>query len=226
NDPVGNPSATTSLTSSENLVMALCGGLTATTTANTYQFDLNAINQGPASLNSAKPGKTPAFMEAQPGELTTTVPNERYIGTGLPAGEWMGPYASPETARPTDSPLPEILDSFGSPRPILYLRANKGASGFISYTGSATPNSPQYDILQLAAYGFPQSDTGKPDPNGTKTISDYYPATGYLPAGLPAYFGNSELSTSTTLVPQHKDQYILISAGPDGLYGTADDIRN
>jgi prepilin-type N-terminal cleavage/methylation domain-containing protein len=52
--------------------------------------------------------------------------------------------------------------------------------------------------------------------------------------GNDRYFVNEQHSTgdprtmgaTANLVPQHKDGFILISAGADGLYGTADDIRN
>ena len=238
NYPNGNPASVQQITSTENMSLSLLGGLNNSTGALVY--DYNAIGQGAASLNVNKPGKNQAFIEIKPTELTTTFANERFSGQSpAPAiGQWMGNYAAPEVARPNDSPIPEILDSFSSPQPILYIRASRGNSGFLS-TAAVPSSNAQYDVQELAAYDFPQADTAYPDPNHPeKTVAYYYPAvpidptmpaTGTnikLAAGLAAYFGNSELTTSTTLVPLHKDQYILISAGPDGLFGTADDIRN
>jgi hypothetical protein len=64
------------------------------------------------------------------------------------------------------------------------------------------------------------------DDTGTKTK---------FAEGNERYFVNEQVSTGNptlmgdgnkNLVPVHKDGFILISAGPDGLYGTADDIRN
>ena len=64
------------------------------------------------------------------------------------------------------------------------------------------------------------------------------PATGAnvkFKEGNERYFVNEQVATGdpvTTakpelvLIPQHKDGFILISAGADGIYGTADDIRN
>ncbi|MGN6507243.1 MAG: type II secretion system protein, partial [Tepidisphaeraceae bacterium] len=105
NYPGSNPSASPYITSTENMVLSLCGGLTTTTTAGTYQFDLNNVGLGAASLNSLKPGRSQAFVEVQASELSTTMANPRATVTTLSPGQWT----------PNDTPLPEILDSFAQP---------------------------------------------------------------------------------------------------------------
>lgn len=204
------PSTTASdfnLTSTENMVLSALGGLAVR--ANVLTYDVTLVGSGPASLNSFKPGKLQPVLEVRQNELTTTYTNPAFSGS---AGQWTA----------ADSIIPEILDGFTSPRPILYVRAYRGNNGFVASSGLAD-TEPQFDVRQLYAYGFPLSDD-----------ADYlaaYPddTVAGLAAGDASYFGNHELSRAgppVAPVVRNKNTYILISAGPDGKYGTADDIRN
>ncbi len=101
--------------------------------------------------------------------------------------------------------------------PILYYRANRSAQGLMR------PDPDIYDYrdnLILVTLGR-ITDGQKPLPNQTlegrqnfcEKITDWK---------LPTV----NRADSTTWYPHRPDSYILISAGPDGLYGTADDITN
>jgi hypothetical protein len=91
--------------------------------------------------------------------------------------------------------------------PILYLRAKRGNSGVIE-----SNNNAQYNFSHLAPYGF-------------TSIATAYPASGTTDGSITrsyAYFGNPTISGT----PLKKDEFLLISAGPDGKYGTLDDVVN
>ena len=103
------------------------------------------------------------------------------------------------------SAAPEFIDRFSQPKAIIYLRANVGAQGIVG-----------------------DNDTGF-QYNGTH-MDAYLPAGGYkglFPNGHiatpQAYFGEPAANPTNA---KQKDTYMLISAGPDGKYGTQDDITN
>ncbi len=95
-----------------------------------------------------------------------------------------------------DTNIPEFLDSFPDAKPILYARARRGATGT---TG-------QYPAIAFG-YGFESEFGASP--------KDFLDERAYY--GDPSYSFNE---------PRQKDQFILISAGADGKYGTKDDITN
>src|SRR5688500_14810621 len=170
-----------------------------------------------------------------------------------------------------DTMIPEILDTFPSPMPILYLRARKGQqppkntsgatipvsswtadTNYIVTVSTTSPNPHvgQYDLSQIVGYvGTPSAPItigeGKSidvnDYTGTK------PSAGALRHGLlsvdplakmekdaPAYvypydafpYFRDPASTDANPQPRAKDGFILISAGLDRVYGTADDITS
>ena len=196
-----NPGATTTITSTENAFIALVGGLR--NNAGALQYDWNTAGQGALSLNPANPRRSVAYLAVE--KIDTSLGTKSDTAPGNPQGKW----------GPNDTPLPELLDRYAQPMPILILRANKGNQGFIE---SATVGGEyQYDTKQVDAYGFPY--------NATQYTTDFQ-ANGSLTAGNESYFGNPTLSNGTIKQPQRKDAFILISAGPDGRYGTQDDITN
>jgi len=201
------PAAVTKVTSSENLVLGLTGGLNLTfsttspnpVTAFNYSPSIITQAQGPQSLNilinSQK--QTFAYFSPKPEELppvdTTAAANYLPFGT-------------------LDSKIPEYLDhipgnvlnstnanyNYG---PILYFRARVGTTGIVTLTTPATVSGcAQYNFPQAAPYGF------------TQTTSPV--------ASVTAYFTNPALSTQ----PIGRDAFILISAGSDRIFGTSDDI--
>ena len=78
------------------------------------------------------------------------------------------------------------------------------------------------DVVALAGITGPPPPSGKQPPAGTGAIPD-----------VGAYFKNQTVAPTSNIddwaynntgQPRSKDQFILISAGPDGIYGTRDDI--
>ena len=160
-------------TSSESLVLGLSGGVNVVIgtggSITTFEYVSSKVGNGPVSLNGQRPRQYQVFVDA--GSKLTD------------------PSDVADTA--TDTIVPEFVDSFPEPKPILYVRANRGASG----------TAAQYDA-SLFGYGltFPTAEF---------TAAQYY--------GDPSF---------NNLEPRQKDQFILISAGADGKYGTKDDITN
>ena len=223
------------ITSSENLVLGLEGGLFLTFTppsqyASAFGYQVSGVGPGPQSLNPLlnSQKQTTAYLTVQPAELAPQDASGNYLAHG-----------------PSDSAIPEFVDhipgdiiagpagdatsanvpgtngnfQFG---PILYFRARKGAANIVNDT-TPTPTTVttyQYNFVQAAPYGFTnvsQTDYSLPTPNNPPTGS---------PTGTPAYdyttvyFANSGIAGQ----PRGKDSFILISAGTDRVFGTKDDI--
>jgi hypothetical protein len=94
--------------------------------------------------------------------------------------------------------------------PILYYRADSSGTAHDPNNPDDSRNIYDYrDNLALISLGVPR------DPNVVHPLAD--PKRFYLNTR------NTQVSVPT---PYRRDSYILISAGYDGLYGTADDICN
>ncbi len=180
------------ITSTENLFLGIVGGLKTSTTAPRFLADISTTSfpTGAASLNPANPKKYQTYIDVSPQE-TTALTTPRYFPTNA---KGFGGSA--------DTNIPEIMDKYSQPMPILYLRAMRGNGGVIDST-----NNLQYNFSHLAPYGFTSIDAA------------YAPAAADRPY---AYFGNPTI----TGTPLKKDEFMLISAGPDGKYGTNDDVVN
>ncbi len=195
----GATGGTTNLTSTENMVLGVVGGLRVTAgPALQAVFTSTSMPTGPASLNTVNPKKYPGYVNVEAVETTAVVAPRFFPGNTKGLGG------------SSDTIVPEIMDKFSNPMPILYLRANRGSTGFVS---TATNNTVQYNFGHLAPYGFTTINT---------TDFQAHANDGSL-AGSYRYFGNTAVSG---VVPYMKDTYILISAGADGKYGTNDDITN
>lgn len=200
NGPAGSVSQT--LTSSENLVLSLCGGMTAgtSTTATAISSD---VGRGALTMGTGQRRIAP-YIEATTGTLS--IP-----GAKLDRGATFGNSETSTKTMGVNNGVPEFLDRFGGAMPILYFRANVGAkAGIVSATFDSTY---QYSYNEFANYIVPNAITGVPGkpPNPPKDFSDW-----------AAYFTNSSLVNTA----KQLDTYILISPGPDRTYGTADDICN
>ena len=211
----------------------------------------NDIGTGPRSLSPGSPGQHSAFY-TNTKELSAGSFSDKVDNAGRPIPSCF------------DSSVPEFVDRFNEPMPILYLRARRGAKGVMSdvknYNAMAPSDLYQYDVRQYYSYicdpsggspsggivigGRKQQDRSggglwqlaSADPRGG--IGD--PAMGG--SGDPllngkdrvnfaiAYFRDPGLNTpangvtNETGTPRSKDSFILISAGPDRLFGTADDL--
>lgn len=271
----GTFAAIQQITGAENLVLGLLGGLELTYSAGAQgsaiaQYAYNPANLfpdgttpsplGPMSLNPNSPKRLGAYLQVKTGDLS----NSRSMGTPTVFTDEGGRMAA-------DSPIPEFLDKYATPMPILYVRANVGGKAIAAVGGqdgiqsgnaltqtnadkSTSPVTAQYDIAQVL--GYTQTPTtgvaigctpGNPnrDHHGlqglgsmTDTVQgDRATPTGWYNAGknalaylkdptTPGTSNAPDLSQTPTAsgTPRQKDGFILISAGPDGLYGTPDDF--
>ena len=216
-------------TQSEDLVMALLGGLQldpGDTTKTKIIFVSDQVGLGPISFNKVvvSPRKN-AYMEKIPAELTplqdgAMVPTNQVIDLGTD-------YAS-------DSEMPEFIDAYARPRPIIYVRANPSALATnVAYNskmqGGFNPNF-VYDLAAIQPYlktvapyddfhdptardtpgktGFSGSnlDPSKQDANGKLWIRNYFT-------------GGPDVNTA-----RNAGSYLLLDAGADRVFGTDDDI--
>jgi prepilin-type N-terminal cleavage/methylation domain-containing protein len=235
----------TQVTQSENGVLGLMGGLRDNNGTITYYPE--DVGTGPRSLSPGAPGQHSAFYT-----------NSKELSTGQFSDK---PGNAPSCF---DSTIPEFVDRFNEPMPILYLRARRGAKGVMSDMKNYNAMNPsdlyQYDVRQYYSYicdpsgGNPSSGIvigGRKQQNasggGLWDIASSNPRSGIGdPAqggsGDPlinrkdgvnyaiAYFRDPALNTpannvtNETGTPRSKDSFIIISAGPDRLFGTADDL--
>lgn len=215
------------ITMSENLVLALCGGWDpAPSGTGPPSYVPESVMKGPMSHNPVAMARKrgPAYVDNtswlsnQPGNMV-----EAYNAlSGGPTWEYVG------------SAVPEFVDRYSEPRPILYLRARVGAP--ISPSGASGPEKGlagdddlKYNWEHLLRYKVPRGPVGPKDP------SDFYNIVegrdfneddwrGFDRSGqyIPGYLENPGIRGQ----PRQVDRYILISAGPDRAYGTTDDIFN
>jgi prepilin-type N-terminal cleavage/methylation domain-containing protein len=189
-------------TQSEDLVLALAGGLKFTGTQ--FDFDANYLGQGPTNFNPLNPGKAhSAFIAADPNDLSPKDAAGQYkIATNTDLNQ---PFVK-------DSPAPEFMDKFPDPRPVIYVRANRGAqsvAGGTKIISAAYDPTCHYNFGAIAPY---LNDITK-DPAETL-------AGGPAKPEVVTYFTSEQSTTSA----KYAGSYILIGAGPDRKFGTADDI--
>ncbi|MGA3066769.1 MAG: prepilin-type N-terminal cleavage/methylation domain-containing protein [Tepidisphaeraceae bacterium] len=268
----GTPSTSPwTVTGTENLVLGLLGGLRIDPALNANggnnpAFAPAEVGLGPLSLNPANPRRYSPFIDPKyilwcsnlNGQIsqTLTMPTNPIPFHDL--GD------TPDTAR-NDTPIPEFVDRFPHPMPILYLRARTGAPGVVSdgiITEPSDVNSNvtaayQYDLRDLYGYlGYGSSpgtatNLGLPQGSfhnlaGLGTVPTSWPPPQAPKAGVSstasnvntdafnyfANFGYTPTNYSTTgdtnyyARPRSVDSFILIAAGPDGIYGTQDDITS
>jgi prepilin-type N-terminal cleavage/methylation domain-containing protein len=190
-------------TQSEDLLVALSGGLKADFTANPIrlEYDPQYLGQGPVTFNPLNPGKHTAFIAADPSDLS-------------PAG---APLSDPNNGLNLqyvkDTPVQEFMDKFPDARPVIYVRSNPGAK-----SAAATPTiisagyDPAYHYNYKAVAPYLNFD------DAGETLNNQKQAT--MKPEVVSYF-TSEQSTTTA---KYAGTYILIGAGIDRKFGTADDI--
>ena len=274
--PAGN---LVGVTGSENLVLGLLGGIVPwdddndTNTPSIIAYDPAAIGRGPVKLGGRTPGASRAYFDGGVENLSMHVigDDDASFAPGGTAGERWGRFVDAGSAA-QDSIIPEFVDRYGDPLPILYMRASPSSrvdaakigatAGEIIATDDPTAVPGVFHQSQIAGYvnptgvGIGSIGGGKsPDEpyheNGTRVnpepsplyhglqitpltppADDTAPAflrgsmnkggTGYTyPYDARAYF----LSPSEAKARQ-QDRYVLISAGPDRVYGTEDDVTN
>jgi type II secretory pathway pseudopilin PulG len=238
------------LTSSENLVLGLLGGLRATGTpgALALVYDPSIVGQGAQSLNPAQPKRHTAYID--PINLSWRTEN------GLKTGKY-----EDGAGAATDTLIPEFVDRYPGTEamPIIYLRSKTGVQ---PVTGSPLPANNNavvtnntmnpsgvfrygaYDISQL----LPYTGTNPPIGEGKRIAAkEYVNSTTYPRHGLQTVRPDTSLNAQPPAglnyaypydafpylenpgskgVARQKDGYILISAGADRVYGTRDDIAS
>ena len=175
-------------------------------------FVPDLVGKGPASLNPNNPKLYNAYMDFVPSELTAMKSGGGAAGFSA--------IKDLDNGGEMDSQVPEFIDSFPDPdyRPILYLRANIGASGITSGTGNAPA---QYNKQDVIAYfsNHPRFE-GKND----------FPLYGEDPASMApgananAFLTDPSTTKSPTPSPRGKDGFVLIQAGRDRQFATSDDV--
>ena len=218
----------TQITMAENLVLGLLGGLSIDQTGK-ITFNKDAVGNGPVSLNPRSPKKYRSYMDK----------------VSLSDGDYTEDPSNPEQVK--DTAIPEFLDRFPDPMPILYMRAKVGASGIVS-DKKPVGEQQQYDLKQIEAYTTANIGVGRESPaddefapsapaskverlkhglqkvDSNATAQNPPPATppglNYTyPYDLYGFMRHPSIQNS----PRQKDGYILISSGPDRIYGTKDD---
>jgi len=201
------------VTMTENGVLGLCGGWDIDTQAGfpKAMYVEASVGKGPVSFhpNPTKQKRSPPYIDPTPGQLTPPA-NGNSWGTNGKTGV-------------SDSVIPEFMDKFQEPRPILYMRANTGAPNVIPGFPNAASVPYQYNPDWVVPYAdtpdrkdFDTSASGK----FTNDYPDRKVGNTTLMAGWQSYLGHQ----SVPGVPRGQNTYILISAGADGIYGTKDDL--
>lgn len=219
------------ISGSENLTLGLLGGLRYTDSrpnGTKLWFDKDAVGGGPFFLNPNKPKRLTPYLNYKPNEISQ-------------AGEFFKDEAG---RRCLDTYIPEFVDSFNDPLPIMYLRARNGSPGTVGRYQSnpwGCPTQQQYNLDDVTGYtmsqNFPVDGNPGFPPNGHCIgikFGKYHGLRHYGANGDPGdgynsnhakdgveYFIGMDANT-----PPKKDDYILISPGKDRIYGTDDDITN
>ncbi|MGB7159951.1 MAG: prepilin-type N-terminal cleavage/methylation domain-containing protein [Tepidisphaeraceae bacterium] len=217
----------TKITMSENLVLGLLGGLKVIAgTPPTFEYDPALVGSGPNSLNLANPKKGNAYIEQ-------TNLSWRQDPTGK-SGQYKDGAGSAD-----DTIIPELVDTFNPPMPILYLRARKGVQPQTTFTpqansvithdpGGADARVGQYDTSQYLGYVVADAAGGfigegkKIDVNAYKN-SPVAPSGGKLPHGLTPPVGDVRMRSmlqappagATYEYPYNAFPYFRDPASPD-----------
>ncbi len=228
------------MTQSENMVLGLLGGLRFNAGTGMAEFNPSDVGNGPRSLNPNAPGQHQAFITDTKNLNKYGFYSDRVDNAGQPA------FGA------SDSSVPEFLDTFTEPLPIIYLRARKGATGVMSDEETLNAMTPasvfQYDVRQYYSYiakpGSPptpivvagklQAGDGKGGGNTDRglhrlgTMDDKW-VSAEANSAL-SYFKHPSLNPAGTAnaagTPRNKDSFILISAGADRIFGTNDDLTS
>jgi prepilin-type N-terminal cleavage/methylation domain-containing protein len=209
--------------------------------------DQTPAAQGAMSLNYSKPSRTPAYLQVRPGDIShpnSTVNNGQFTDTAnRPATDSIIPEFVDQYG--DQMPILYLRANAGA--------ASIASIGGADDGGTALTAPAQYDLAQILDYTRSKIFTtanntnlnhhglqGLGDPNLTDTILGIPPTgpggpTGWYNAGKNALAylkdpNNPGTSNAPSTTPptsgnaRQKDGYILISAGPDRIYGTPDDI--
>lgn len=227
------------ITSSENLVLGLLGLLNPPTASNGGQISFVPASTNPphdvVNLSKLHPG-VPSYhyIDYVPGELSAGILQKTDATAMLPG---------------RDTNVPEFIDRFPDPMPILYIRANVGGTGTpaVFQNDQSGGLMVQYNFMELSAYGcnvqtnsggipafldisyFKNINTYATATTGT-TLSDTvttpyadWNGTTPVPNSSPTTYNGYLMNPNIGGAVRGKDGFILLSAGVDRTYGTTDD---
>lgn len=230
NDNAGN---SYHVTMAENLYVGLVGGLSAANGSAVPPYVFNSttaanVGNGPLSFNPANPKRYPAYM-------TLSFVAGGYSSHSLDSNGQPTRFTDDAGNVANDSPLPEFVDQFPGPLPILYLRARTGASGIINSVntnstppGSDPPPPYQYDIRQIQPYTNSANPMALGSPQ-TPTHTHYLSDTGETNAfPLPFYTSSGYAlkdSTGTMYNPNGAEFFMSQSIPPTDLSNGAPGIN-
>lgn len=208
------------LTSTENLTLSLLGGLVPGSGSN-FNFTgspptSTLTTNGALSLNPSNPKRYNAYIDYVASEMDWV--------NG--SGNYGQIYNSPNS---TDTIIPEFLDGYPDPKPIIYMRARVGAPAVIddgtSDTLAQQNNPSQYHTVDFTAYsgdsvGPPQphqpyalafTGTASPDQRDSKHFLSWYDA--FRNEGMTQIDSSGVAVGTSAEVPKGKDGFILIGSG-------------
>jgi prepilin-type N-terminal cleavage/methylation domain-containing protein len=165
------------MTGTENLVLGLLGGLRIQ--GNQIVYDPRNVGKGPINLNPANPKRYEPYADLKDTSMHVNA-----------AGRQTGAYTD-GSVEADDSIIPEFVDRFPEPMPLLYMRPRVGAArpnittpaanvdnGIVNAPGAtaAVKQIHQYDLDQIIGYTGVFSTTSV---RGSMTLQ-----TGNFPAGI------------------------------------------
>jgi len=206
------------VTSTENLTLALLG------------FDVSKLpaygfwTTGPVSLNAANPKQYHAYVDYVPAEMDWA-PNVMG-GDGTYVSQYN--FKSPPNK---DSIIPEFIDGYSEPKPILYLRARRSAPAVIDADDGSDPlsaNKPtQYSRVDVLIYTG-QDTAGQPGDKGLSNDAlrfgvgqpQYYQSwyDAFRNEGLSPIDAAGHAPPNITEVAKGRDGFLLIGAGPSRIW--------
>jgi prepilin-type N-terminal cleavage/methylation domain-containing protein len=232
----------TKMSMSENVFLSVCGGLEPT--ANPAQFQVNRLllGQGARSLNPNRPGKLPAYTDMNDAQVDGSGAGHYIDEDGNAANDTVipdfvdrFPERMPLLILRARAGAPGVCTDSNQTPPVMQYDLDQiraytetmvpiGVGRKISageYKNATYPNHGLRSVSELSCIGPPPN----PNPLG---LEEHYPYDLYSalldpnitrdPASATGVPGNN--------TPRQKDAFVIISAGIDRVYGTADDITN
>ena len=216
------------ISGTENLVLSLMGGHAGDAgqhTKNLSELEDRGLLQGPEESIGSNNRKA-AYYTPKNNELRRALRELEVDASGsvLPALTTAGDEAYVDH-------IPEFHDRFSEGLPLIYLRARPGRKNIIGETSNEVANA---IFNATAAYAYARAIT----PNGEASnltwaanIAKLITDPRYTDEELydPDMTDNDEVDNfddSHRWKTYHDDRFVLISAGPDRIYGTKDDVCN
>jgi type II secretory pathway pseudopilin PulG len=218
------PRVEVNMTQSEDLVLALLGGISFNPNKplndkDAFTYVPDRLGKGPVTCRPNLPpiAKNP-YMTLKDSDLTPRNAAGDYMAADMESQLFMKTSAPPQQ----DSKAPEFVDQYSTPRPIIYIRANqnipRGAApqqNIITKKGNFNPNF-AYNWDTFGIYMRPATVNGEAKADFLYKLNSTDNQTDQR---FLDYFTGPDKFT-----PRNANGYLLISAGADRQFGTPDDI--